>query len=108
MAGPSYGTHDSPCDPYVTNHDIFIIFRYLATLGLDHAIILCYPAYMLCYFPFLCTFTRLTCLLSIPMLPGIVPMFSDIAYLSRCTFNLHSQQNMTASVPPLVPESRVK
>ena len=69
---------------------------------------LCDPAYMLCYFPFLFTFMRLTRLLSVPMLPGIVPMFSDVVYLSRCTFDLHSQQNTTASVPLLVPKSRVK
>ena len=108
MAGSTCDTHDSPYDPYATNHDIFIIFLYLATLGLDHAIVLCYPAYMLCYFPFLCTFMRLTRLPSVPMLPGIVPMFSDVVYLSRCTFDLHSQQNTTASVPLLVPESRAK
>ena len=108
MAGPSYDAHDSPYDPYATNHDIFFIFLYLATLGLDHAIILCYPVYMLCYFPFLCTFMRLTRLPSVPMLPGIVPTFSDVVYLSRCTFASHSQQNTTASVPLLVPESRVK
>ena len=108
MAGPSYDTHDSPYDPYATNHGIFIIFLCLATLGLDHAIVLCYPAYMLCYFPFLCTFMRLTRLLSVPMLPGIVPTFPDVVYLSRCTFASHSQQNTTARVPLLVPESRVK
>ena len=44
----------------------------------------------------------------VSMLPGIVPMFSDVVYLSRCTFDLHSQQNTTASVPLLVSESRVK
>ena len=41
MAGPSYDAHDSPYDPYATNHDIFII-----SVTLQHSDSTMLPSYV--------------------------------------------------------------